>query len=76
MYGADHDLARFTPEATVNLRPETPIKGLYLSGQDIFTCGFAGATFGGLFCASAVLNRNIYGDLMALKARSPPSITL
>lgn len=74
MYGADHDLSRFTPEATLNLRPETPIAGLYLSGQDVFTCGFAGATFGGLLCAGAVLNRNVYADLQALKARSPPCI--
>ena len=33
MYGCDHDLNRFTPEATVELRPETPIKNLYLTGQ-------------------------------------------
>ena len=67
---------RFTPEATVNLRSDTPIKNLYLSGQDVFTCGFAGATFGGLICASNVLNRNVYSDLMALKAKSPPSIPI
>ncbi len=47
MYGADHDVNRFTPEAVVELRPETPIKNFYLTGQDIFTCGFAGAAFGG-----------------------------
>lgn len=74
MYGVDHDLHRFTPEATVALRADTAIKGLYMSGQDVFTCGFAGATFGGLICASAVLNRNVYADLMKLKAKSPPSI--
>ena len=74
MYGCDHDLNRFTPEATVALRSDTNIKNLYLSGQDIFTCGFAGATFGGLFCAASVLKRNVYADLMRLKAASPPSI--
>lgn len=74
MYGVDHDLKRFTPEGTVALRADTAIPGLYMSGQDVFTCGFAGATFGGLICASAVLNRNVYVDLMKLKAKSAPSI--
>ena len=74
MYGVDHDLKRFTPEGTVALRSDTCIENLYMSGQDVFTCGFAGATFGGLICASAVLNRNVYADLMKLKASSHPSI--
>lgn len=74
MYGLDHNMTRFTPEATVTLRSETPIQNLFLSGQDAFTCGFAGATFGGVFCASSVLNRNVYEDLTKLKAKSPPSI--
>jgi len=74
MYGVDHDLGRFTPEATVALRSDTNVKNLYMSGQDVFTCGFAGAAFGGLICASAVLQRNVYADLMKLKAASPPSI--
>lgn len=46
----------------------------HLMVQDIFNAGFAGASFGGVFCASAVLGRNVYGDLTALKAASPPSI--
>ena len=33
MYGCDHDGRRFTAKATVELRPETPIKNLYLTGQ-------------------------------------------
>jgi len=69
MYGCDHNVARFSPEATIALRPETSIQNLYLTGQDIFTCGFAGAAFGGLLCASKVLNRNLYNDLMDLKRR-------
>jgi hypothetical protein len=42
--------------------------------QDIFNAGFAGASFGGVFCASSVLGRNVYGDLTELKKKSPPSI--
>jgi all-trans-retinol 13,14-reductase len=74
MYGADHNVARFSPQATIDLRPQTAIKNLYLTGQDIFNCGFAGASFGGLFCASAVLQRNLYEELHALKNKSRPSI--
>lgn len=74
MYGADHDLKRFTAEGAVELRPDTDIPGLFLTGQDIFNCGIAGASFGGLLCASTVLGRNVYKDLTDLKARSKPSI--
>ncbi|CAM9258396.1 unnamed protein product [Ectocarpus fasciculatus] len=74
MYGCDHDMKRFTPHAAVDLRPETSIKNLYITGQDAFNCGFVGASFGGLFCASTVLDRNLYEDLNVLKKKSPPSI--
>ena len=74
MYGCDHNVERFSAESTVALRPETHIESLYLAGQDIFTCGFAGAAFGGLLCASKVLNRNLYADLMTLHKTSPRNI--
>merc|ERR1719495_1894407 len=67
MYGIDHHVKRFSPESVINLRPQTSLQGLFLTGQDVFSCGFAGALFGGLFCASAVLNRNLYQDLAKLK---------
>lgn len=76
MYGCDHDMKRFTPHATVDLRPETDINNLYITGQDAFNCGFVGAAFGGLFCASSILKRNLYEDLNMLKKRSPPSIAV
>jgi all-trans-retinol 13,14-reductase len=72
MYGLDHNISRFTPTAAVDLRPETPVSNLFLTGQDVFTAGFVGAAFGGLLCASSVLNRNIYEDLTLLKKKSPP----
>eukprot|EP00605_Chrysophyceae_sp_TOSAG23-4_P000218 GSChrysophyteH1.ASY1.ANO1.255.1 assembled CDS len=72
MYGVDHNVGRFSPEAALSLRPEVSrVSGLYLAGQDVFTCGFAGAAFGGLLAASTVLNRNVYADMMNLKARVP-----
>ena len=48
------------------LRSKTDIPGLYLTGQDIFSAGFAGGLFAGLASASAVLERNLFVDLVML----------
>ena len=48
IYGLNHDPKRFDQAW---LRPKTPIKGLYLSGQDVMTCGVVGAMMGGVLCA-------------------------
>ncbi|XP_022341666.2 all-trans-retinol 13,14-reductase-like [Crassostrea virginica] len=67
MYGLDHNMARFLPAASIHLRPKTDIPGLYLTGQDVMSVGLAGALYGGLLCASALLNRNLFKDLQALQ---------
>ena len=56
IYGLDHSPARF---AQRHLRPRTPVRGLYLCGQDVVTCGVAGAMAGGVLSASAILGRNL-----------------
>jgi all-trans-retinol 13,14-reductase len=48
VYGLAHSPERFNE---LWLRPRTPIKNLFLSGQDVMCCGIAGAMAGGYFCA-------------------------
>ncbi len=60
MYGLNHDPQRFDQQW---LRPRTPVKGLYLSGQDVLSCGVGGAMFGGLLCALSVLRLKSAGLL-------------
>jgi all-trans-retinol 13,14-reductase len=42
-----------------SLTPHTSIRSLYLTGQDVASLGVAGALFGGVMTASAVLGRNL-----------------
>lgn len=68
-YGADHDLSRLHPGAMASMRAQSPIPNLYLTGQDIVTCGLVGALQGALLCSSAILKRNVYSDLWKLGSR-------
>ena len=56
IYGLEHSPSRFANRA---LRPRTAIPGLYLTGQDVVSCGVAGAMAGGYLTASAILGRNL-----------------
>jgi len=66
IYGMDHTIERFSVYNNALLRSQTDIDGLYLTGQDIVSCGFSGALWGGVFAAQSVLNRNVLEDLTAL----------
>ena len=68
IYGLDHTPARFEQR---RLRPQTRLPGLYLTGQDITSCGVAGALMGGVLSASAILRKN----LLARIARERPQAT-
>ncbi|XP_055008691.1 all-trans-retinol 13,14-reductase [Boleophthalmus pectinirostris] len=70
IYGADHGRERFSPELNATIRPQTPLKNLYLTGQDVFLCGFAGALAGALTCGSVILKRNLHLDTVALAKKT------
>ena len=61
IYGVTHAPARFAQRW---LLPRTPIRRLFLTGQDIVTAGVGGALFGGVLAASAILGRNALKELM------------
>ena len=50
-YGLDVTPRRVMSDA---LRARTPIKGLYLAGQDVASPGIPGAMFGGLLAAASI----------------------
>ena len=52
IYGLRHDPLRFKQSW---LRVDTPIQGLYLTGQDLVTCGVSGALISGVLTAARVL---------------------
>ena len=68
VYGLDHNVTRFDPDVGLELRPQTPVEGLYLTGQDVYCCGYGGAMIGGVLCVSAILKRNLMTELMELRA--------
>lgn len=62
-YGLTSPPGRYHDE---RLRPKTAIEGLFLTGADIATSGVPGAFASGVFCASAILNKNMTTALINL----------
>ncbi len=62
IYGLAHTPARFREPL---LRPRTPVRGLFLTGQDVAALGVPGALMGGALCASAILQRNLVKSISA-----------
>ena len=61
IYGLDHTPYRFSQEY---LKPQTPIKNLYLTGQDIVSVGIGGALFSGILTASAMTGANVMDEII------------
>jgi all-trans-retinol 13,14-reductase len=60
VYGLNPSPERFQ----MRLRAATPVRGLFLTGQDLCTLGVVGALFGGVMAASAVLRRNLLREIL------------
>jgi phytoene dehydrogenase-like protein len=60
MYGLAHTPGRFESR---DLSPRMPIRGLFLTGQDIGMCGVMGALSGAVVTASVMLRRNMLGEV-------------
>lgn len=56
VYGLDSGVERFNQKF---LRPRTPVKNLYLTGQDVVSVGIGGAIASGLLTASVVTGKNL-----------------
>lgn len=72
-YVLEHDMNRFKHD----IRPETSVGGLFITGQDLISCGLSTAIASGAITASAILgytawdmlllNRNIITDTINLQ---------
>ncbi|MEO1204346.1 MAG: FAD-dependent oxidoreductase, partial [Pseudomonadota bacterium] len=61
LYGLDHTSERLRSDW---LSPRTKLKGLWLTGQDILTCGVTGAMMSGLMTTTAMVGMLRSGPLM------------
>ncbi|MFT5915431.1 MAG: all-trans-retinol 13,14-reductase [Bacteroidia bacterium] len=60
LYGLDHTPSRFRQSF---LKPNTPIKNFYLTGQDIVSAGVGGALFSGVLSANVISGKNVLKKL-------------
>lgn len=67
IYGLNHDPGRFEAKF---LRPRTPVDGLFLTGQDVVTCGVGAALFSGFITVSAITGRNVVMETLAKTGRA------
>lgn len=65
IYGLAHDPDRFDNKW---LRPRTPVTDLWMTGQDISTCGVGGALFAGFLTVSAMTKSNLVMDVLKASA--------
>ncbi|XP_074052444.1 all-trans-retinol 13,14-reductase-like [Macrotis lagotis] len=73
-YGIDHDRSRLQPHVIATLRSQSPVPRLYLTGQDVVSCGFFGALYGAILCTSTILKRNVHQDAIRLWSQVSTSL--
>jgi all-trans-retinol 13,14-reductase len=69
IYGLAHTPERFRFN---DLRVHTPIKNLYLTGQDLISVGVGGALFSGVLTASSILKKNYLADMEKYFKKNKP----
>ncbi len=70
IYGLDHNPERFEQAW---LHPVTPIKNLYMTGQDVVTAGVGGALMSGMLTTGAMVGLREFGMVQKmLKSWQPP----
>lgn len=67
-YGLAHPPARFSELGGTALSPRTRLPGLWLTGQDVLTCGVSGAAIAGMVTAIAIDKRVIWDNLSIVTA--------
>lgn len=60
LYGLNHNAVRFLNKW---LKPRTPIKNLFLAGQDIVTAGVAGGLMSAVLCATVIEFKNYFSKI-------------
>lgn len=65
IYGLSSTPGRFRERG---LSPRTPVRGLFLAGQDVSGLGVSGAMLGGVLTASVILRPNLMGEVAKLAA--------
>ncbi len=63
IYGLDHNPGRFDQDW---LHPVTPVKGLYMTGQDMVTAGVGGALIAGLLTTGAMVGLREFGKVQRM----------
>ncbi|KNC87307.1 hypothetical protein SARC_00588 [Sphaeroforma arctica JP610] len=72
VYALDHSLVRFSVHNQKNrLRPTTEIRGLYLTGQDVFMCGIMTAMYSGVMTVASMSWMALFKNLDILLRRVP-----
>ncbi len=66
IYGLDHSVERYKADCARKLKPKTEVEGLYLTGQDLISCGVSSAITSGLMTCTAILRRDLFSDLKNL----------
>jgi all-trans-retinol 13,14-reductase len=60
IYGVAHTPKRFRQRF---LKPYTPVKNLFMTGQDVMIASIAGAMMGGILAASAILKKDVLSSI-------------